>query len=339
MNYNTSENTCQANFTDLCSNQSLPVVLERISERIEIKNRLLKYYRTALENDVVFMRMLQCGTFIGLDNNGKIGAANFCKNRICPVCNYRKSSNAWGKIYKAVLSHKDKYKYILITLTVRNCSPENLVNTIDDMMFSFKRITNRKTWKNSIKGFVRGLEITFNADENTFHPHIHVLCAVPDDYFFNSDLYINAELLTAWWQQSARLDYRPDTDIRAVNDTKSGVAEVAKYALKMSDILASSQIDKNRLTALKTLYKAVFGRRLSSTAGVFRNVKLDDEDLLSERDLEYETDFGYYRNTLKIFQYGLNGFEDVTFKNHDDVLKLMDNYENLLRRRNNLPRR
>ena len=338
MYYNTLENTCQDNFTNLCSTQDMPVVLSRISERIELKNKLLRYYKTAIDDDRILERILFCGTYLGIDNDGKIGAANFCKNRLCPVCNYRKSSNAWGKIYRVVCSHNEKYKYLLITLTVRNCSPENLTPTIDDMMESFKRITNRKTWKNSIKGFVRGLEVTFNSKENTFHPHIHILCAVPHDYFENPKLYIPAQTITEWWQNSARLDYRPDTDVKAVNDNKKGVAEVAKYSLKMSDILSSTQIDKNRITAVKTLYKAVFKRRLSSTAGVFRGVKLDDDSLFEEKKLEYAENYGDYKGTLKYFLHTLNGFEDITFKDFEYVLKAKVTYEKILSRRNNLYR-
>lgn len=336
MYYNTSSEECQDLLSCFSSENKNIDILNRFSEKIAIKNRLLKYYKKAIDNDNTLYNIMNCGSFLGINNNNKIVMANFCKNRICPVCNYRKSSIAWGKIYKSVLSHNDNYKYILITLTVRNCSPDTLNSTIDDIMHSFKRITNRKTWKKSILGYVRGLEITFNESENTFHPHVHILCAVNKNYYDRPDLYINAEDLTMWWKQSARLDYRPDTDIRAVNDTKSGVAEVAKYAIKMSDILTGSKINKIRINALKTLYAAVFNRRLSASAGVFKNVNLDDNNLFDELEL-YKDDFGGdSRDTAKKFIYTSSGYVDVTFKDYNYITKESEKYSSYLKKQYNL---
>ena len=69
---------------------------------------------------------------------------------------------------------------------------------------------------------------------NTFHPHIHILCAVPADYFSaDSNKYITIEKLREWWTESAELDYFVQVDIESINQTDNAVAEVAKYAIKI----------------------------------------------------------------------------------------------------------
>lgn len=304
MNYSTSTATSQ--------DFSTPDSIQRITERIQTRRILLPYFKKAIttvnngktleENLVIFKRLSECGTYLGINNNNKILKANFCKNRLCPVCNYRKSNKQWGKIYNAILSHNEEYKYILITLTVRNCNGEELNSTINDMMSSFKRLTNRKKWKRAIKGFVRGFEITYNESLNNFHPHIHTLCAVKNEYFSDPDLYINAEELTEWWKESATLCYRPDTDIRLIDDTKKGVAEVAKYALKLADIITPTTITSARVNAVKLLYNAVSHRRLSSVGGCFRNLKLENINL---------TDFDNDDENIKFFHFNGSYFVEV----------------------------
>lgn len=293
---------------ELITNSKLNDTLERIAERISLRNSILPYVKKAIinqdngktieENTEIFNRLSECGLDIWIDNeSGKIGTANFCKNRLCPVCNYRKSNKQWGKLYSVVESHKGKYKYLLITLTVENCKHEELSATIDDMLNSLHRFCNRKKWKRAVKGFARGLEITYNHTADTFHPHFHLLCAVEQDYFFNPDLYISASELTECWKLSANLNYRPSTDIRVVDNDKKAVAEVAKYALKMAEILQANNINSKRAKAVETLYTAIRSRRLNSLAGCFRlNNKINSLD-----DIELD-EFENKRNILKLIK-------------------------------------
>ena len=263
-------------------------VLQKIADKIEVRNSLSKYYKKAIlssangrteeENEVIYQRFCECGKELHIIDN-KIKLANFCKNRLCPVCNFVKSNKQWGKIYNHI---NPENKHILITLTVRNCKGEELSNTIDDMLYAFHKFTNRKKWKRVILGYIRGLEITYNNNADTFHPHIHILCAVSSDYFSDPEKYIYAEDITEWWKTSCLLSYRPDTDIRVVDDEKKGVAEVAKYAVKMADILEGNSISAQKIKSIKTLYKAVFHRRLISSAGIFRTLANIDNILDQE---------------------------------------------------------
>jgi plasmid rolling circle replication initiator protein Rep len=228
-----------------------------------------------------------CGSNIWLDDEGHITGANFCKQRLCPVCNYRRSTMMWHKINE-IVQQFEKNEFVFITLTVRNCKGEELSSTIDHLLNSFKRITNRKTWKKCFIGYVRGLEITYNPRENTFHPHIHILVATSEKYF--KEHYVDIHYLQKWWMESANLDYYAQVDIRKVKNKEKAVAEVAKYAVKMSDILENG-ISSQRLRATQILGSCLSGRRLISTGGEItkkaRQLKInldDDYDGFSARE-------------------------------------------------------
>ena len=85
-----------------------------------------------------------------------------------------------------------------------------------------------------------------------------------------------------WWTESAKLDYFVQVNIERVHNKEKAVAEVAKYAVKMSDILENG-ITSQRLKATQILASCLNGRRLVSTGGVItkkaRELKIDlDED-------------------------------------------------------------
>lgn len=276
--------------------QKSQTILKRIEERAVYKNKLLPYIKkiyagecsenkisTRSENK--YINFENCATDLWIDEeSGQITGANFCKQRLCPVCNYRRSTMLWHKVSNVINDIKNEK--LLITLTVKNCTGDNLRNTIDGILESFHRLTSRRLWKKNIVGFIRGLEITYNSQEDTFHPHIHILAIASENYF--KEDYIDVHTLRQWWTESARLDYYVQVDIRKITTTDKAVAEVVKYAVKMADILQQNA-DEKRLRATQTLASCIVGRRLISTGGLIKklakqkNICIDDEIDLSEK--------------------------------------------------------
>ena len=275
--------------------------INRIAERIKYKESLgesvskvfmANRYRASGEEKI--KRYLQCGKYLEINpETDLIQKANFCKERLCPVCNYLKSCNNWRKIKLTIDEIKNREKdsqFIFMSLTVRNCKPEELKKTIDELLAGFRRLTNRKTWKKCILGTLRGLEITYNPEEDTFHPHIHILACVPNTYF--SENYITIEQLRKWWQESARLDYFVQVDIRKTTGDNEAIAEVAKYSIKTADVLKAKSSDK-RINAVQLLHLATYCRRLIATTGIFKNImkelKLSDLDEIEQSEDIYKT--------------------------------------------------
>ena len=271
-------------------------ILKRIEERAVYKNKLLPYIKkiyagecgdnkigTRSENK--YINFENCATDLWIDEEtGQITGANFCKQRLCPVCNYRRSTMLWHKVSNVINDIQNEK--LLITLTVKNCTGDKLRSTIDSILESFHRLTSRRMWKRNIVGFIRGLEITYNSQEDTFHPHIHILAIASENYFRED--YIDIHTLRKWWTESARLDYYVQVDIRKITTTDKAVAEVVKYAVKMADIL-QQDADEKRLRATQTLASCIVGRRLISTGGLIKklakqkNICIDDEIELSEK--------------------------------------------------------
>ena len=274
--------------------------IERIASRILYKEKLYFPVQQILYNSPHLApdskqleRFSDCGKFLVINkNDGKIQKANFCKQRLCPVCNYIKSSVAWHKIKKCVEWIKETnpgVNFIFMTLTVQNCKGEELNVTINNILQGFRRLTNRKTWAKSVLGAIRGLEITYNSKLNSFHPHIHILAVVPADYFSaESGKYITVDMLREWWTESAQLDYFVQVDVRAISQTDDAIAEVAKYAIKMSDLLLNSN-EEDKIKATEWIYNCTHGRRLIACLGCFKKamkqLKLSDLD-------DFETEQG-----------------------------------------------
>ena len=266
-------------------------ILPKLSERMEYKAVLSPYIKRLYKNEFASNFLIEtqcknkadnfenCGKDIWIDEEGHITGANFCKQRLCPVCNYRRSTLMWHKIHQIIEEFREN-EFIFITLTVKNCKDIELSKTIDHILESFHRMVNRRTWKDNIIGYVRGLEITYNATADTYHPHIHIL-AVTDNQYFGKK-YIDIGTMRKWWQESAKIDYFVQVNIEKVKNKEKAVAEVAKYAVKMSDILETG-ISSQRLRATQVLAACINGRRLISTGGEISKaarklkISLDDD--------------------------------------------------------------
>ncbi len=232
-------------------------------------------------------RVLDCSTFLEFKlttvNDLKLTSANFCKVRLCPMCSWRRSLKIFGQVSK-VMDHVEEnynYRYIFLTLTVRNCYGEDLRDTLDLMTKSFNKLSERKAFKQAVKGYFRSLEITYNKKDNTYHPHFHMILAVDNSYFTQSKIYLSQEKWTNLWKSCLRVDYTPIVDVRRIkkDDNKGfgkAVAETAKYTVKAEDFLIrddKGNIQENLTDeVVETLDYALHRKRLTSFGFVFKEI-------------------------------------------------------------------
>ena len=225
------------------------------------------------------------------DAEGKrrLKSANFCRVRVCPMCNWRRSLKLFSQvsaITDAILAEK-KARFIFVTLTVQNVRGDVLRETIDELNRAFKYIVDKhqtfapaKKLKENLLGYMKAEEITYNADRDDFHPHIHAILEVRPSYF-RGDGYIKQKDWTAMWRAALGVDYDPLVDVRNIKGgIAKAVAEVAKYPVKMDNILKIADKDK-AAKALTQLYSAIFKRRLVTFGGDFREYRrrLDLDDV------------------------------------------------------------
>lgn len=255
-------------------------------------------------------RMHECAdvlTFKLVEGKLRLSQTWFCKVRLCPMCNWRRSLKIayQNKLIVETLNQREKVRWVFLTLTVRNCESEELKQTIDSMMEGFRRLFMYAKVKKIAKGYFRALEVTKNRKTDsewsgTYHPHFHVLMAVPSSYFKKKEYYIAHSEWAQLWQKAMKLDYSPMVSVQAVkpkkeinaegieNDVKRAIAEqnaileVSKYPVKDSDILVSDQVTQDGIETVLTLDDALAYKRLIAYGGMLKDIhkelNLDDPE-------------------------------------------------------------
>lgn len=234
------------------------------------------------------VRLTKCGRVLTFtvfsDGSKRLKKAQFCKLRLCCVCSWRRSLKIYANMTKIMeqLKREREYRFLMLTLTVKNCTGEELNETILQMQKAYGLLYRRKEFA-VIKGWYRGLEVTHNKKMNTYHPHYHVILAVNKSYFHLSsgDGYITQKKWVALWRSCMGLDYDPIVDVRKIyGNTVRAVSEVAKYTVKDSDFLDALDLDMSR-EAIRILDKALEKKRLVAYGGILkemhRRLNLGDE--------------------------------------------------------------
>lgn len=148
--------------------------------------------------------------FYNVHEDGSLtyGGTWLCRDRLCPVCAWRLSIKRLGEMMETVkvLAEKEpETKAIHVTLTVRNCAVDELRAVIKQISEGFARLRRRRLWTDYIRGYMRSIEVTFNAETGEYHPHIHVIAIVPGTY----TRQINIGDWVDMWRDCCRLDYKP----------------------------------------------------------------------------------------------------------------------------------
>ena len=234
----------------------------------KIKNQALqKIIRNKVSKEM-FQRIEYCGSFLEFHSDitgevKKLVKANNCENRFCPICAYKKARKEALKLSVLIKSLEKDYKFLFLTLTAPNVTSDNFEEEIKEYNKSFKRFSELKSFKYAVVGYVRKLEITYNHELKTYHPHFHVLLAVKKNYFSNN--YIKRDEWLEMWKSAKRDNTITQVDVRKLDlslDDK-GILEIAKYSAKDSDYLKSQDI-------FDVIYKALKGKRLITYNGVFK---------------------------------------------------------------------
>lgn len=234
---------------------------------------------------------LQFATTENYDST-KLYKANFCMHRFCPMCNMRKAvkdAMALGVVLESL--ERDEYEFLFLTLTVPNCSGDELAAVLDKMNLNASNMFKKKKVKGSIKGYIRKVEVTtdqvktinkswykkreeycqkrnleigdLNPNYNTFHPHMHFVLVVEKEYFRkHSNQYITQTEWAEMWREVTG-EAVAIVDIRKVRTDghSTAVEEIAKYSAKDSDLYHSESV-------FATFYIALRGRKLLTTSGI-----------------------------------------------------------------------
>ena len=231
------------------------------------------------------------------DGSSRLARANFCRNRICPMCQWRRSLKTFGQvsqITEELLKRKPDTQFLFLTLTVKNVSAENLTSSLDMLNKGLlyllasrnkRELKQLKEFKTKcLVGYIKAIEITYNHVDNTFHPHIHCIVAVKKSYFSDSKLYINQNKWCIYWQKCLDVDYLPIVNVKKIKINKNykAIAEISKYPCKPFLVL---KLDfKIAIEVLQTFIKILHKRRFLSFSPLFQKIRKE----LQLQDVEDE---------------------------------------------------
>jgi plasmid rolling circle replication initiator protein Rep len=254
------------------------------------------------EHSERYSQLINCGTFLQFtkDENNiyHLKGANFCRQRVCPMCQFRKAEKTFAQTLKVVKGIEQRYRFLHLVLTIPNPKYEfELVEAVKILYGGFNRFLKYKDIKRAFKGVLRCLEVSYNYNESTFHPHLHCLVAVNYSYFNDSKVYLSYDRLRQLWTKAvnadlskrgkqadfARTDCLLQINIRSCkHGDYVGVAEVCKYCVKPLDFNGDTEQYKRLLLSLMSTLK---GTRFIQKYGVvkeeFKKLGLDEVELES----------------------------------------------------------
>lgn len=241
-------------------------------------------------------RISACSPYLDFaitDDGLKLRRSFFCHVRHCPVCQWRKSLYWKAMMYKTYDKIKDDYKnyrWLFLTLTVKNCHVSDLRQELTMMHKAFVKLTKRKEFKNVV-GFVRTTEVT--RDKKNFythaHPHYHVMLLVKSAYFSKKH-YVKQMDWVRVWGECLNVSYFPNVDIRAVtsdndeDNLRDVISETLKYACKPSDMIFDNTAKSHFWFYEYT--KQVHKMRFVNSGGVLKNAlklerQITDDDMIA----------------------------------------------------------
>ena len=263
------------------------------------KERKLKNIELAGQLDILgyrsFERVYQCAEvlkFVELSDVTKnLYQSYFCKNKLCALCNWRRSmkySYQASKIVEEAMVRQPKGRFLFLTLTVKNVTGQELNKSMTDILIGFNRLMKYKKVDKNLIGFLRATEVTYSKELDSYHPHLHVLLMVKPGYFRSKDDYLNQEEWTELWQKAMKLDYTPMVDIRAVKadkgkGLKGAILETAKYPVKPFDVTDEKTdfTDQEKLQIVDDMLTGLHRKRQIGFGKLFKEIKkdLDFDDL------------------------------------------------------------
>lgn len=270
-------------------------------------------------------RARMCATFLEFatpeGGERKLRTANFCKMRLCPMCIGRRARRSAWKLSRVLdlVEQEHNSKFLFLTLTIRNVDGEHLGAALGQLTDAWQRFLDQRQIRGTVKGWFRAIEITrgdgIHKEDNGYHPHIHAILVVEQDYFSKASRqagkYLNQSDLVERWQKALRVDYLPSVDIATTKakrkrggvDSASLAAakEGAKYPVKDDEYIDPKLPEDRAVEILRDYTEALRRRRLMAFGGWMKEAarKLEADDL-EDGDLVHVDEGDTIREDVKL---------------------------------------
>lgn len=227
----------------------------------------------------------------GVEVDRRLQTANFCQLRLCPTCIGRRALRSAHKLSQVLdqveLDHPEAgVKYVFLTLTIDNIyTGEALSKALNDIVaVGWRALYKQRKIERAVYGWYRSVEITRR--DKGYHPHLHVILAVPSDYWpGNLDKWVDQKEWRRRWAAAAGLSYDPRVYVEfayikghkgeTIGHSRelwhSAVMESSKYATKDTDYISPKLSDDEAVQIVKDYTAALHRRRLVAYGGWMRD--------------------------------------------------------------------
>lgn len=247
-------------------------------------------------------RVRQCGNLLifkrypELDNLRKLETAAFCKNSLCPYCQWRKSLRRSQEIKRALMQIEETERGNLHFVTLTTTNKEYLTR---DFLQKFAECGREfvKTFFET-KNYISSVEITYTTEKG-YHPHMHILLLTEKEIKLRKKSMLRfswAECLKSKGLINKNVNWQM-ADVKEATVTAAN--EIGKYITKIVAIDVSRE---EIFDVIDCLVKATAKINLWSVSGVFREyIKKAKKSL--EKDRREEDD--YLGNFKAVYEYYL----------------------------------
>lgn len=183
-------------------------------------------------------RFRQCGAYAWVAQDVQTGRyflrGESCKMRICPVCRRNIQRRSADRVLD-FMHIRGASKWQFITLTLKH-SENPLKTQLDRLVRCFRKLRQRKLWRDSVQTGYAVIEVTFHAADSVapggrlrafseWHPHLHVVA--------QTEWIDWSALRKAWFAVTGDSD---NIDCQKVESSSHAAHYVSKYIGKPPDI-------------------------------------------------------------------------------------------------------
>lgn len=199
-----------------------------------------------------------CGANLWLATDGDELSliANHCHSRHCEACARARRAGLVAAVAHQLKTRRERCRFLTFTL---KCQPVPLVDQLDRLLASFRRLRQRQFWKKLVVGGAFFVEIKLGKNSGAWHVHLHVL---------TEGLWIDQKKLSAEWHAVTGDSFI--VDCRAIAEDAKVASYVAKYATKPLSSEVISQPEK-----LDECIVSVRGRRLIQCFGTWKGLDFE----------------------------------------------------------------
>lgn len=242
---------------------------EKLNVYYQTKTRLSRLY-SELGKEKKSRKVFKCCSFVTLKTCGDhiLGrSVNYrCFDRFCPECSSKRSNRLFYEyvpiVEEFIASYEKPLRPVHLVLTQAQKLNETLGESHKRIKTAFKKLADRKFWRESFAGSLNSFEFTISTKTYAdgavhFHGHILAFCKLPD-----KDR--NKAWLSKFREEWSAVSNGENRNFKLipVTDLKNALREVLKYQVKPQSI---DNLTTERLLEGDELRHT----RMTSTSGEF----------------------------------------------------------------------